>query len=110
MSEQYVDAARHADALVGRLITAIETQPALRGRTAVLVTSDHGGEGQKHGGVTPVHLEIPWLLWGAGVRRGLEIQDPISTVDSAATLAHLLGVPLHRWWTGRPVMAAIGGR
>jgi predicted AlkP superfamily pyrophosphatase or phosphodiesterase len=107
MSEQYVAAVRHADALVARLISAIETQPALRGTTAVLVTSDHGGEGKKHGGVTSVHLEIPWLLWGAGVRSGLEIQDPISTVDSAATLAYLLGVPLHRWWTGRPVMAAI---
>jgi hypothetical protein len=49
---------------------------------------------------------IPWLIVGPGVRAGHVIAAPVSTVDTAATAAWLLGVHLPAGAIGRPVREA----
>ena len=72
----YLDAVRAADALVGRVVAAIEDDPALRGSTAVVLTSDHGGVGTGHG--DPARREnfrVPFVVWGPGVARGADLYE-----------------------------------
>jgi predicted AlkP superfamily pyrophosphatase or phosphodiesterase len=99
-SPQYVDAVRRIDELVGRV------RKALPAGAALLITSDHGGAGKKHGGNTMGELEIPWILTAPGVAANREVTAPVSAIDTAPTLARLLGIAPHACWRGRAVDAA----
>lgn len=102
---RYLAAIEEIDALIGRLVAALEANRTLT-RTAILVTSDHGGVGTKHGGATMAEIEIPWILAGPGAPPGKEIQSPVNTFDTAPTLARLLGIRPHPAWIGRAVAEA----
>ena len=105
LSPQYDSAIREADQLIGELLDRLE-KAGLLGRTAVLVTADHGGKGTKHGGLTMSEIEIPWILAAPGIARG-EIRRPVNTYDTAPTIARLLGVKPPACWIGRSVIAAV---
>ena len=75
---EYVDAVETLDLLVGLLLDAIDTRSTRADESwLVVLTSDHGGEGTSHGGVTAEHRAIPLLLFGDPVVGG-----PFVSVDS----------------------------
>jgi hypothetical protein len=104
-SPQYLAMVETIDGLVGDILAGIEAEGLTR-RTLVLVTADHGGFGTKHGGNTLTELEIPWIVAGPGVAKGHELEKPINTYDTAATLAWVFGVKPADCWLGRPVREA----
>jgi hypothetical protein len=68
---------RFVDGQIGRIFTAIESNPALSNRTIVILNTDHGG-----GGISPVsHSEpqysanyiIPMFIWGPGIPAGADL-------------------------------------
>jgi hypothetical protein len=63
----------------------------------------------KHGGKNPAAMTIPWILSEASLNPGA-IQRPISIVDTAATAAFALNLPIPSIWDGIPVMEAFGQR
>ena len=65
---QYYAAVEEADRLIGLVLRGLE-DAGIADRTVLLVTSDHGGVGKKHGGNTMAELEIPWIVRGPGRRR-----------------------------------------
>ena len=70
MSPAYLDAVEQVDALVGKLLRAIDTHPELAG-TVVILTADHGGNGRNHKDPTKyANYRIPFLVWGPGVVHG----------------------------------------
>jgi arylsulfatase A-like enzyme len=95
-------AVRRADAGVARLIEAADAAYGA-GHYTLIVTSDHGGEGRRHGGETAAERTIPWLAWGRGVPAGVVLEPGIRTMDTAATVLCLLGLPVPAEWEGRPV-------
>jgi predicted AlkP superfamily pyrophosphatase or phosphodiesterase len=100
MSEGYLQQAERDDRNLGRLLAS------LPGAAHVLVHADHGGHERTHGLDTPEDMTIPWLVVGPRVRPGFEITAPVSLLDTAPTLAHLLGIPVPRDWEGRCVREA----
>jgi len=112
-SAQY-DAALHAlDSYVGTLVRAINASQTLRGRTVILLTSNHGG-------VTPAALKVtdrrayrvPFIAWGPGIAPGSSIYalnsqlrdpgtgnprylgpQPMRNLDLGNVAASLLGLP-----------------
>jgi predicted AlkP superfamily pyrophosphatase or phosphodiesterase len=104
-SAEYYAAVEAADRLIGELIDGLKTAGAWS-RTVLLVTSDHGGKAKGHGGATMDELQIPWIIHGPGIARGREIQSPVYTYDTAATVATLLGLRPPAAWIGRPVREA----
>lgn len=55
------------DALISRVLQAINNDTQLRDRTVVLVTADHGGSGRGHGEPdVDTNYEIPFFAWGPG--------------------------------------------
>jgi hypothetical protein len=100
MSERYLQQVDAADAAVGRLLAALPPE------TTVIVTADHGGHGYGHFEGLPVDSTIPWIIAGPRIRRGHTIAQAISTVDSAATAAHVLGLSLRPDALGRLVQEA----
>lgn len=106
LSPEYLAAVEKTDRLIGEILAALETA-GLRKETVVIITADHGGKNKGHGGNTLAEITIPWIIQGPGVRTGKNLdQVPINTYDTAATIAHLLGIALPRAAVGRPVLEA----
>ena len=75
--------------------------------TIIIVTSDHGGHDTSHGSDAPEDLTIPWIISGPRVYPG-QITTQVHTMDTAATIAFVLGLPIPPEWDGVPVFEAFG--
>jgi hypothetical protein len=62
---------KDVDTQIGKILQRVATDPALRDKTAVILTADHGGHGDNHGDTdNPLDYTIPFYVWGAGVAAG----------------------------------------
>jgi hypothetical protein len=62
------------DAAIGQVLDAVEADPVLSGRTAVIVTADHGGTGTDHSNASdPFNYTIQFHAWGPGIPAGADI-------------------------------------
>lgn len=102
MSSPYLAAVRTADEAVGTVLRAIEGS-GRAGATAVLLTADHGGEGDSHhaGGseaswVVPLICQLP----GRPARR---IDGAVTLADVAPTVLALLKLPPLPQTQGKPI-------
>ena len=105
----YLETVRITDGYLGRLIDAIETRGTRDAEDwLVVVTSDHGGVGNSHGGSEPEHRAIPLLIVGDGVAVGelggssavpgeLDIGF-VSHLDVHPTVMHYLGLEPQDSW------------
>jgi arylsulfatase A-like enzyme len=94
VSPEYLRAASASDACLATVLAAID-ESGVGDTTLVIVTADHGGHGKGHsdGGRSDVDRDIPWIVRGPGVARGGVLDEPIGTVDTAATTLAALGLP-----------------
>ena len=100
LGAEYMKELAVIDALVGKLVEAARAN----GPAFILLTGDHGGQADgKHGHPADSDLLIPWILSGPGIPAGKEMKQVVSTTDTAATIASLLGQVPHPCWTGKPV-------
>jgi len=104
-SAAYLEEEAKIDKNIARVIAAIH-DAGLSDSTVVLVSADHGGLNQSHGGKTLKEMEIPWVITGPDIKRGYEIKDSIMTYDTAATIAYIFRLKVPQAWIGRPVRAA----
>lgn len=102
MSPEYLKAIEKADAGIALVLDSLRSAGLLE-TTAILLTADHGGHAHGHGSDLPEDLTVPWIASGPGIRRGQEIKAPVSIMDTAPTIAHLLGLPIPPAWQGRVV-------
>ncbi|GAB4449790.1 MAG: alkaline phosphatase [Anaerolineae bacterium] len=103
MSENQMFAINFADSMIGEIVAALEEGDHLD-NTLIIVSADHGGHGFKHGDDSPIDRTIPWLAVGPGVPKGAILNSPIATIDTAATAAYALNLPIPDRWDGQPVM------
>ncbi len=92
LSVPYYEAVAKADALVGRIVEAIAADP--QRPTYLLVTADHGGEGNNHFLNIPENRRIPWIVTGPGIRANQRVQSAVTTADTMPTLLWLLDLPI----------------
>ena len=104
MGHMYGNAVREADRGVAHVLRDADLRFG-PGNYTVIVTADHGGHDRAHGTTDPRDMTIPWIVWGAGVRKGPAL-DGIHTMDTAATVMWLLGLSTPDNWVGKPVVAA----
>jgi len=97
MSDGYLGQIETMDAALGTVLDALPADAAL------LLQSDHGGHDRTHGTDMPADLTIPWMAAGPSIRRGHTIAAPVSLLDTAPTVARLLGLTPHPEWEGRCV-------
>lgn len=100
MSASYLAQVSRTDLAVGAIVAALP--PA----TTVILTADHGGNGRTHGANPVTDVPIPWIAVGPRVPQGRLLQGRVTTYDTAATAAMVLGLTLAADVVGRPVSEA----
>ena len=85
------------------LAQTLDLLAALPADTNVIVMSDHGGHDRNHGTDQAEDMGIVWLAAGPQIKPGLTLTQPLTLLDTAPTLARLLGLAPHPEWEGRCV-------
>jgi arylsulfatase A-like enzyme len=84
----YLACVDRMDALVDRLVQHIEANPSLRGRTAIVMTADHGGGAPPLSHTvaeSPLNFRIPFVVWtGDGAARDLYDLSPMRARPAAS--------------------------
>jgi hypothetical protein len=106
LSPEQLSTIQRADEALGRLIAELDGRN-LRGETLIIVTSDHGGNGQGHGSDSRENMTIPWIASGPGIQPKT-LTTLVHTMDTAATAAFALGLAIPYEWDGVPVYEAFG--
>ncbi len=94
MSDGYLQMIKDVDVLVGKLLDSLSSD------YTVILHSDHGGHDRSHGTDKPEDMTIPWGIAGQKIKSGYIIDRPISLLDTAPTIAHLMGFQPHHEWEG----------
>jgi predicted AlkP superfamily pyrophosphatase or phosphodiesterase len=106
LSPEQLSVVFRADEAIGSLLNELDAR-GLRDETLLIITADHGGHNMTHGTSQPEDMTIPWITSGPGIKAG-ELTTPIQTMDTAATAAYALGLPIPPEWDGIPVLEAFG--
>jgi hypothetical protein len=73
-SSQWFAALEQLDTQLGRVATAVLTESGEMTDTVVIVTADHGGEGDEHlDPLAPLTYTIPMFAWGPGFSGGTDL-------------------------------------
>ena len=111
----YCNTIRLMDSRLGQIFNLIDTDARFTGRTAIVLTADHGGSGTGHGDPTlAADYTIPFYVWGPGVMPAADLYllnptsrlnpgtgrplysapvQPIRNGDAANLALELLGLP-----------------
>ena len=107
-TDSYYKAVEKADSLIGTIIQATKDTGIFE-NTLFIISADHGGLGKGHGGESLAEVNIPFILYGAGVKKGYTIEETVYQYDNAATVAFAAGLETPQAWIGRPVKSAFTG-
>jgi arylsulfatase A-like enzyme len=106
LSPEQLSVAVRGDQALARLLVTLDDR-GLRRETLVIITSDHGGHDTTHGYSFPEDMTIPWIVSGPGIQPG-QLTSAVQTMDTAATAAWALDLPIPAEWDGRVVTEAYG--
>ena len=106
MSPEQLSVIARADEALGQILAELDAR-SLRDETLLIITADHGGHDSSHGTDLPEDMTIPWIASGPGIQPKL-LTTQVHTMDTAATAAMLLGLPMPLEWDGVPVYEAFG--
>lgn len=94
MEDGYLQTIASEDELVGELLDSLSDD------YTVILHSDHGGHDRSHGLTIPEDMTIPWGIAGSGIKSNYSIERPMSLLDTAPTIATVLGISPHPEWEG----------
>ncbi len=98
-SEQYVNALESSDAYIGQIYDAYAALGILD-ETLFMVTADHGGAGQGHGGMSDGEQYVLFAAKGHTVEAGANKITDVENRDTAAIALYALGIAQPETYTG----------
>lgn len=119
--ELYDEGILATDASIGRLIGEMEAM-GVAGRTAVILTADHGEEFQDHGGTmhgktlyqevirVPLMIRPPLRSGGGSSRESRVVGERVTLLDLYPTILDLAGLPSREPVEGVSLAAGLEGR
>lgn len=91
------------DGYIGQILQAVK-EAGIWDDTVIIITADHGGIENGHGGKTMMEMETPFIIAGKGIQKGQVITNSMMQFDIASTIADLLGLQQPQVWIGRSVI------
>jgi hypothetical protein len=107
-SKSYREALRTVDSAMNAVLQIYRDLDLIK-HTTVFVTglsSETAPNGSAESGklaAVPAPKPVPWIAWGAGIKPGHTIKQPVSIMDTGATVLRILGLETHTEWESRPV-------
>lgn len=102
-SKEYRAGLRAVDAAI-RSVLDLFKQYKLSDRTAVVVTALSGkGEDPGAEAAATESPVLPWIASGVGIKPGHAIHQPVSIIDTGATVMRLLGLETHTEWDSKAI-------
>ncbi len=109
-SPKFHDAVTAIDSAVDTIIGTYKELGVLD-QTMVIVTGLNSGpaqgstpNGQKVATGTPNwDSTVPWIAWGANIKGGQLLKNPVSLLDTGATIMYGLGLETHTEWDSNPL-------
>ena len=102
-SKEYRGALRTVDKAIHSILELYKEKDLID-RTTIFVTSlsaeGHDAGQEQSDGPAP---SVPWIASGVGIKKGHAIQQPVSIMDTGATVMRTLGLETHTEWDSRPV-------
>ena len=108
MTPGYLKAVELADSLSAVIIDAAK-EAGTFDETLFIIVADHGGVGYGHGDLTIQGNEVPFIMYGAGLKNNYELPVQVNVMDIPSTVAYVFGVPIPQAWVGRPITCAFEG-
>ncbi|HSN05370.1 MAG TPA: alkaline phosphatase family protein [Nitrospira sp.] len=103
-SKEYRQALQAVDAAMKSVMDVFK-EHGLSNRTTVVVTALSGPGTDLNGeapGTTATPI-VPWIASGVGIKRGQVIHQPVSIIDTGATVMRILGLETHTEWDSKAV-------
>ena len=102
-SKEYRDALRTVDTAIKSVLDLFK-EYLLSDRTTVVVTA-LSGKGTDPGADAPTTDSpvVPWIVSGVGIKHGQVIHQPVSIIDTGATVMRILGLETHTEWDSKAV-------
>ena len=102
-SKEYREALRTVDGAMKSVLDLFK-EHSLLDRTAVIVTalSEKGTDPGAEASATESPV-VPWIVSGAGIKHGQLIRQPVSIIDTGATVMKILGLETHTEWESKAV-------
>lgn len=107
-SQAYRQAREAVDTAIGRIVSLYQEFGALT-TTMVLVTGlSPGNHGSTEGpgssmGAFKGSMTVPFIAWGANIKSGYHIKNPVSILDTSATVLQALGLETHTEWDSHAI-------
>ncbi len=98
-SEPYRESVEQADQALGLLLEHLAVV-GLQQDYVIMVLGSHSGSRTRIGEERPAETGLPLILAGPGIPQGVELEQPLSFLDLAPTMATILGVAPHPDWQG----------
>lgn len=99
-TQKYMDQINATDKLVGIVINAIHDSGVFD-ESLIVLLSDHGSVGTSHGSNEPDCMNIFWGCSGPGVKKGIELKEPLNIMDTSAVVLYALGLPAPSSWDAK---------
>lgn len=96
----YYETLSRVDGYIGRIIQALK-DAGIYDDTIILITSDHGGVGTRHGGKSLAELEVPFIIFGKNIKTTGEFWETMMQFDTAATIADIFSLKTPQCWRGQ---------
>jgi len=96
----YYEELTKLDGLIAEIIQTIKDS-GIWDNSVIIFSSDHGGVGKGHGGGTLLEREIPLIIFGNKIKKGMQISQKVMIYDIAATVAYILKLETPSFWEGK---------
>ncbi len=107
----YMTALATADLRIGQVLNAIRNRPQYDQEDWLyIITTDHGGRGNGHGGQSAEERIIPFVVAGGASPKGLITRQVIGQVAAPATAFRHLGLSIPEAWGWESDAFMIGAR
>lgn len=111
-SEKYSTALTSIDTAVNQIIQTYQEMGVLD-QTMVIITglnsgpkalpSENGKKIALGSASSELDATIPWIAWGANIKKNHPITQPVSLLDTAATILYALGLHTHTEWDSQVI-------
>lgn len=106
-SPAYRESLRTVDQAIGSILGIYRDLGLLERTTVFVTTISNAGEAKTAGdgnlAGSGAALRMPWIAWGAGIKSGHVIKQPVSILDTGATVLRTLGLETYTEWESHPV-------